>query len=275
MKSSHIYIIILISLIISAGRNIGSDLLEEHTTLDEERVTNESLEDMIVDAIDRAEQSVVSIVVTKNLKLYLDNPDSFFWPGRIVEKKAEVWWGSGIIFSKDWLIVTNKHVVEDLEAHYTIITQDWRTYDVDKIWLDSTLDLAVIRISDEDGNYPTDLAVAEFLPSDQEVQVWQFAIAIGNTLSNYQHAATLWIVSAKNRKFTHTNGNSYTDLYQVDTSMSPWNSGGPLIDIYGRVMGIATAVSSYNDGVWFVLPVTQEFIATLTTSLEENGHITP
>lgn len=113
-----------------------ADTLDSHLSV---------LQEAIISNIDQAKQSVVSIVATKNIQYYLLTPGQ---RPAVTQSEAKVGGGSGIIVSKSGYIITNKHVVEDPSAAYTIITHDTKTYPVTKVWFDPVLDLAVLRIDD-------------------------------------------------------------------------------------------------------------------------------
>ncbi|MCS6983454.1 MAG: trypsin-like peptidase domain-containing protein [Candidatus Absconditabacterales bacterium] len=232
------------------------------------------LQNSIVDAIRIAGPSVVNIIITRNLQIYMTNPFRFWERGEVVERQQRVGGGSGIFVTKDGLVMTNKHVVSDVRADYTVVTSDGTLYRVQNVWLDPVIDIAFLQIVDENGNKPTDLIPAQFVSFDEEVRVGQFAIAIGNALSEYQDSVTMGIVSAKNRKLeTNANDSLYVGLLQTDTPINPGNSGGPLLDIFGRVVGVNTAIAGQGMGIGFAIPVTQEFVNASIATLHEFGEI--
>lgn len=230
-----------------------------------------NLESDVSQAIEQTTPSVVSIIATKDLEFYLSDPISFFLgkrPQSELKKKEtiKVWGGSGIIVSKDWYIVTNKHVVEDITAQYTVVDSEWETYNVQKIRRDPVLDIAILQIVDKDQKTPTELTPASFVSFQSPIRVWQFVIAIGNALSEYANSATFGIISAKNRTLTDQNTGSYIGFYQTDSSINPGNSGGPLINTNGEVIGMNTAIAQW-EGIGFTLPLTREFIQSTLASV--------
>ena len=226
-----------------------------------------ALQSSLVDTIAAAQKSVVSITISKDVKFYVDDPSQMNGPGNIQQQTAQVGWWSGIIVSKKWYILTNKHVVQDTTAKYSVTLYDGKTYNVDKIRFDDLLDLAILKIVDTEGKTPTDLAAASFLPLDTQVDVGQFALAIGNALSKYPNTVTLWIIWGKNKQLTINKNNLYIWLYQTDAQVSPGNSGGPLLDIDGNVLGITTAIVEW-EGTAFALPISKEFIEGTIKSIE-------
>ncbi|HCB52007.1 TPA: hypothetical protein DEP21_05615 [Patescibacteria group bacterium] len=120
--------------------------------------------------------------------------------------------------------MTNKHVVEDTTAGYTVVLYDGSTWNVDKIWYDDQLDLAYLRLVDKQGKYPQDLPSATFAPFSREISIGQFGLVIGNSLAQYTNTTTLGIISGKNRQLKVNNENTYVGLYQTDAAINPGNS---------------------------------------------------
>lgn len=238
-----------------------ADTLDSHLSV---------LQEAIISNIDQAKQSVVSIVATKNIQYYLLTPGQ---RPAVTQSEAKVGGGSGIIVSKSGYIITNKHVVEDPSAAYTIITHDTKTYPVTKVWFDPVLDLAVLRIDDSSTLFSWHTQEATFISLGEDVSIGQFAFAIGNVLTELQNTVTFGIVSAKNRELQMQWNNMYVGLLQTDTPINPWNSGGPLLDVYGKVVGINTAINQFAQWVGFALPVTQEFINATIDAVQQYGAI--
>jgi len=232
-----------------------------------------ALQSALVETIITAKKSVVSITISKDVKFYVDDPSQLNGPGNVQQQTAQVGWWSGIIVSKAWYILTNKHVVQDTSAKYSVILSDGKSYNVDKIRFDDLLDLAILKIVDSEGNPVTDLFPASFLSLDTQVDIGQFALAIGNSLSMYANNATFGIIGGKNKQLTINKNNLYVWLYQTDALVNPGNSGGPLIDIEGNVLGITTAIT---EGEWiaFALPISKEFIEGTIKSIENFWKIT-
>lgn len=232
-----------------------------------------TFENQLIDTIEWASKSVVSIIISKNIKFYMEDPSSMIWPGNIQEQIAKIGGGSGIIVSKDWYIITNKHVVEDTTSKYSVILNDWTTYNVDKIWLDDMLDIAILKIIDDDSQAVTDLPEANIISMEDEVKIGQFAIAIGNSLSEFRNSVTMGIISARNRQLKINKNNLYVWLYQTDAPINAGNSWGPLLDIYGNIIWINTAISNMWEGVAFALPITNEFVIATIESVQRYNKI--
>ncbi len=225
-----------------------------------------NLESDITKAIDQVWPSVVSIIATKDLEFYLEDPVSFFLGKRpsVQPQKQEginVGGWSGIIVSKDGYVITNKHVVVDTTAQYTVVTNDGSTYNVQHVRLDPMLDVAVLKVVDSGQQTPTDLNPASFVSLTSPVHIGQFVVSMGNALTEYASSASFGIISAKNRTLTDQSDSSYIGLYQIDSTINPGNSGGPLISTNGDIIGMNTAIAQ-GAGIGFALPLTHEFIQT-------------
>lgn len=138
--------------------------------------------------------SVVSIVVTKDMKVYRTDPFGFFYePSGTVRKK--VGGGTGFFVRSDGYLLTNKHVVSDPNAEYSIVLSNGEELDGKVLAFDPTTDLAVVRAYRKDGK-PYDSAVpAVSVAQTSDLSVGSFAIAIGNALSEFQNTVTFGVVS--------------------------------------------------------------------------------
>lgn len=216
-------------------------------------------ESAIVSAVERVNPAVVSIVVTKDLpKLQeLGFPfDEFFFqiPSPSGEtQKQQVGAGSGFVVSADGLIVTNKHVVFDESAEYTVIMKDGKKIPVKVLATDPFNDLAVIKIES------VDLAAVSLGDSDK-LKLGQRVIAIGNALGEFQNTVTTGVVSGIGRNITAGGGaqtEKLLEVIQTDAAINPGNSGGPLLNLAGEVIGVNTAVSQEAEAIGFAIPINQ------------------
>lgn len=230
-----------------------------------------ALQSSLVDTVAQAKKSVVSIAVSKDVKFYAEDPSQLNGPGTVQQQTANLGGWSGIIISKQWYILTNKHVVQDTAAKYSVTLYDGTVYNVDKIWFDDLLDLAVLKIVDEEGKSLTDMDSVALLSFQTPIEIGQFALAIGNSLSIYSHNVTFGIIWGKNKQLTINKNNLYVWLYQTDARVYPGNSWGPLLDIEGHVLGITTAIS--QEGMTFALPISKEFVESTIKSIESFGKI--
>lgn len=164
--------------------------------------------------------------------------------------------GTGIIISKDGYVLTNNHVI-DGASEVTVVSADGTTYeDVKIIGRDPLNDVAFLKV-----NGASDLPAAE-LGDSKSVRIGQKVVAIGNALGQYQNTVTSGIISGTGRSVEASidgtaNGDteSLTDLIQTDAAINSGNSGGPLVNLAGQVIGINTAIASDANSVGFVIPI--------------------
>ena len=225
----------------------------------------------VLQALSGAMSSIVSISANADIKSYVDDPSQVQWPSSI-SGQVKLGGASGILISKDGYVLTNKHAVEKTDAHYQVNLTDGRSFVADKIWLDPTLDLAVIKLVDDKWTPPNDLPVATFLPFEQQAMIGQFVFAIGNAWWEYPNAITFGVLSAQTKLLTINQKNMYIKLYQTDVHVAPGNSGWPLLDMQWHILGI---VSSMDDAqhMTFALPLSSNFVATLLSSVTQYAKI--
>ncbi len=161
--------------------------------------------------------------------------------------------GSGFLIAPDGFILTNSHVVHSA-SKIDVSLSDGRSYPAELIGDDPHSDLAVIRI-----NAPS-LSSIKFAPA-RSARVGQIAIAIGNPYG-FEHTVTAGIVSALGRTFPATTGRLIDNVIQTDAALNPGNSGGPLVNSHGEVIGVNTAVISVAQGICFAIgSETADFVA--------------
>lgn len=163
--------------------------------------------------------------------------------------------GTGIVISKDGYILTNNHVIDGANT-VTVIMADGTTYDnVKVIGRDPLNDVAFIKIQNVD-----DLKAAQ-LGDSKTARIGQTVVAIGNALGQYENTVTSGIISGTGRTVTASvNGTiegaeDLSDLIQTDAAINSGNSGGPLVNMAGQVIGINTAIASDANNVGFVIPI--------------------
>ena len=262
----------------SVLNKIGNDLLKptNETPKPQEKYTSRiDYEQAIIDSVASASPSVVSIIISKNLPIYeqqfinpfgdipqFGSPFNFQIPQYIQKgtQKQEVGAGSGFIVSEDGLILTNKHVVLDKEAEYTVLTNDGKKYSAKVLALNPVQDLAIIKIQDpltklEQGK--------KFIPiklgDSSSIQIGQGAIAIGNALGELRNTVSVGVISGLGRTVSASGGQGFSEtlegIIQTDAAINPGNSGGPLLNLKGEVIGINTAMAQGAQTIGFAIPI--------------------
>ena len=176
--------------------------------------------------------------------------------------------GSGFILTEDGYIVTNYHVVEDAAA-VTVTTQSDETFDAEVIGHDSTADMALLKVDAEGLQAVT-------LGSSSELIIGDMVVAIGNPLGTLNATQTVGYISGINRQISSEN--NYTAMLQTDAAINSGNSGGPLFNMKGEVVGITTAKYSGTsssgatiEGIGFAIPI--DDLKKSLTELQTKGYI--
>lgn len=231
-------------------------------------------EQQVIEVVRRASPAVVSVIVTKDLPIierFEADPfrdflggdpffEQFFGPRfRIPEfrqkgtQKREVGGGTGFVITQEGLIVTNRHVVQDTSAEYTVLTNEGEKMPALVLARHPTLDLAVLKI--ERQNLPTLV-----LGGSEDLKEGQTVIAIGNALGEFRNTVSVGVISGLRRTITAGDGRSSEELenvIQTDAAINRGNSGGPLLNIKGEVIGINVAVAIGAENIGFAIPVDQ------------------
>ena len=234
----------------------------------------------VVDIVEKVNPAVVSIVVTKDvpkIERYFENFSPFggdifnFSIPRYREngkEKQEIGGGSGFFVSQDGMVITNKHVVDDATAEYTVITSANKKYNAKILAKDSVLDVAVLKIED------TKVPFLEFGDSDR-LKLGQTVIAIGNALGEFKNSVSVGVVSGLSRSITAGDFLGRSELLenviQTDAAINPGNSGGPLLDVSGRVIGVIVAVDRASENIGIAL--SGNAVSQIVESVKKNKEI--
>ncbi len=213
------------------------------------KIVNE--ESVVIDVVETVSPSVVTVSI-QTPKRTVFNFSPFGGLQQRVEGGTPQDIGSGFIISNSGLIITNKHVVQT-DGSYKVITQDNKEYDVKQISRDPSNDIAILKID------ASDLKPVE-LGDSSNLKVGQSVIAIGTALGEFRHTVTTGVISGLGRGITA--GSIYEgyiekldDVIQTDAAINAGNSGGPLLNSAGQVIGINVAVASSAQNIGFAIPV--------------------
>jgi serine protease Do len=220
----------------------------------EEKIVEE--ESVVTQVVEKAAPSVVTVSISKTQAVsgvFGDLFDPFgFFNLQPKTQKIEQDIGTGFVIGKEGLIVTNKHVVSDVEAKYKVVTKDDQVYEVTNIYRDPANDLAILKIS-------ASLPQIELGDSDQ-LKVGQKAIAIGTALGEFRQTVTVGVISGLGRGITAGSPfEGYVErldnVIQTDAAINPGNSGGPLLNSAGQVIGVNVAVAQGGENIGFAIPI--------------------
>lgn len=258
---------------------LGPEKLTEKEFESNEQIIQVTEDSSTINAVEKVAPAVVSIVVSKELEnIYnLTGPglEEFFgfdleWENmqRQAPRKQEIGGGTGFIIDESGLILTNRHVVEDELAEYSVILNDGTKYEAEVLARDMIEDIAILKIEAEN------LTVAE-LGNSNDLKIGQTVIAIGNALTEYQNTVTKGVISGIDRKIVAGGSMSGAEVIdgalQTDAAINPGNSGGPLLNLAGQVIGINTAINWEGRALGFAIPIDQA--KKVINSVKEFGKI--
>uniref|UniRef100_A0A7C4RAN9 PDZ domain-containing protein n=1 Tax=candidate division CPR3 bacterium TaxID=2268181 RepID=A0A7C4RAN9_UNCC3 len=248
-----------------------------------------SEESDIINVVEKANPAVVSIVITKDVPIieqYYQEVDpfgdsffdDFFGNGgfgfRIPQQKQngtekkEIGGGSGFFVTSDGYIVTNKHVVSDDKAEYTVFTNEGKKYNAEVLAKDNVVDVAILKVKGDGFPY------LSFGNSDN-LKPGQTVIAIGNALAEFRNSVSVGVISGLSRSVVAGDmfgkSEQLDGVIQTDAAINPGNSGGPLLDILGNVIGVNVAVSRGAENIGFAL--TSNMVKNIVDSVRQHGEI--
>jgi|688.fasta_scaffold75788_4 serine protease Do len=230
------------------------------------KITNE--ESAVVDVAKIARESVVSVIVSRDLSKLEKTQERF--DGLDPSTPIEIGSGSGFVVSQDGYIVTNRHVVEEVNDDYTAVFDNGDILTAKVLARDTLLDIAIIKVE------PTQPLKAISLGSSESLQVGQTAIAIGNSLGEFSNSVSKGIISGLGRTIVATNEDGTStevldEIIQTDASINQGNSGGPLLDINGNVIGVNVARSQDGENIGFSIPI--DSVKFVLDSVQKTGKI--
>ena len=247
---------------------------------DSNYIPQTSQEKAIIDVVKKVSPSVVSIIITKDLSVfeeyYIDPFKEFeqffdepFFEFNVPQyreegtEEQEIGGGTGFIISEDGMILTNRHVVRDEEADYTILTNDGKIFPALVLARDPIQDLAVLKIDmDKIISEQSDLPQKDFpivkLGDSSNLQIGQTVIAIGNALGEFRNTISVGVISGLGRTITASGEGiieTLEDVIQTDAAINRGNSGGPLLNLKGEVIGVNVAMAQDAQNIGFSIPI--------------------
>lgn len=262
--------LLVVAVVGFGGGWVGSAVQDssQSDSVAERKVIMNSEGDLIAGIAKEVGPSVVSVDVTQQV-----TTTNYF--GRTGTQEAQAA-GTGIIISSDGLILTNRHVVPEGTSSVDITLSDGTTFEnvevIGRTSENDTLDIAFLKIKDLKGKK---LTVAK-LGDSASMKVGDKVVAIGNALGQFQNTVTSGIISGYGRSVTagDESGSStenLENLFQTDAAINQGNSGGPLVNSAGEVIGVNVAIADGAQSVGFSIPIND--VKGLIASVEENGKL--
>lgn len=222
-------------------------------------VPGDAREEAVIDAVRTAEPAVVSVIISKDLPVlerYYEEGGPFGLQiprvRQLGTEARDVGGGTAFFVSDNGLLMTNKHVVADADASYTVLLNDGRRLPAQVIARDPLSDIALLRV--DGSGFP-----ALTLASTDEIALGQTAIAIGNALAEFRNTVSVGVISGLQRSIVAGDQASGTErlsrIIQTDAAINAGNSGGPLLSSRGDVIGMNTATAVSAQNISFAIPV--------------------
>lgn len=229
----------------------------------------------VIDVVGKTEPAVASVIIKKNLpvmeRIANGSQFDFFFPQyrQNGTRLQEIGGGTAFFISSDGLLMTNKHVVSDTEAQYSVVLNDGRTLDATVVGRDTANDVALLKV--EGSGFPF-LTFA----SRGDVKLGQGVVSIGNALGEFRNTVSVGVVSGLERDIVAGSAGQGTterlhSIIQTDAAINQGNSGGPLLNFQGKVIGMNTAVASGAENIGFAIPVND--LLRVTESYAQYGRI--
>lgn len=219
-------------------------------------------EDAVIDVVENSSDAVVSVVRSEVFFDPFDGPT-----------RSEDSIGTGfIVDGENGTILTNRHVVSDSNVSYSVVVgRAQETYEVTEVYRDTINDFAILKIDTEGRELPS-----LKLGDSDKIKVGQTVIAIGNALGEFGNSVTKGVVSGLGRGIVARSGafgesQAIENVIQTDAALNPGNSGGPLLNLSGEVIGINVAISAGAENIGFSIPINS--IKSVLDTFEQEGRI--
>lgn len=270
-----VFLVLVVAILGFGGGWLGSNAHDNSSASQNsstQRVVLDKQSQLISNIARDVGQSVVSVNVTSQAPA-ANGFYGFFGAPRSAEQQSA---GTGIIISSDGLIITNRHVVPEGTTKVSVTLADGTELDnvsvVGRTSENDSLDIAFLQIKDVKGHK---LHAAK-IGNSREMKVGDSVIAIGNALGQFQNTVTTGIISGYGRSVqaSDSSGGSaenLDDLFQTDAAINEGNSGGPLVNLSGEVIGINTAIAGGAQNIGFAIPI--DNVSGLIKSVENNGKL--
>lgn len=290
MQRPNLFILVIVILLLNAGISLmlinsmqgslfGKDSF--FSKRDQRQNANNELtasrENAITQTVEAVEPAVVSVNVIKT-EVVRGGFNGFGWPfgdffGGVPMQRQVQALGSGVIYDDEGHIITNAHVVSGA-TQIKVVLPDAREFDAKLIGIDESSDIAVLKISGKNLPYAR-------LGTSKDLIIGEWAVALGNPygflMNDTKPSVAVGVISAVNRNFgQRQDGKIYKDMIQTDAAINQGNSGGPLVNINGEVIGINTFIMSESGGsigIGFALPIDR--VKRIAAELTANNKIRP
>ncbi|HEY5667543.1 MAG TPA: trypsin-like peptidase domain-containing protein [Candidatus Saccharimonadales bacterium] len=252
-----------------AGGYLGRGASDETQAVQKQQVVLKTQGQLISSIAKNVGASVVSVEVTSRT---VPTSSFFGYQGATTEQSA----GTGIILDKNGLIITNRHVVPSGATSVSVTLSDGTKYGnvqvIGRTAEADPLDIAFLKITDLKGKTLTPAAIGK----SGDMKVGDSVVAIGNALGQFQNTVTTGIISGFGRSVSASDSSGSSsenleNLFQTDAAINEGNSGGPLVNLNGEVIGINTAIASSAQNIGFAIPI--DDVAGIIRSVEEKGKL--